>query len=186
MDNVRGLSLIAAIKYIQQNFEEEGLNRIIEQLEGDDRETVTKDKIKAMSWYPKKTFSNLMKITEKTYGKGDCNICRRIGRFDAEKTFSGLYRAFIEFGNPHSVIRKAPLAWRTLNDTGDLEISKLSDKYVKGKISGVNEPDKCICYNLSGYFERVLEMSGAKNVEMKEIKCRCEGDEYCEYEIKWE
>ncbi len=186
MGNVRGLSLTAAIKYIRQNFGEDGLNRIIEQLEANDTEIIIKNKIKPMSWYSKKVFNNLIETADKIYGKGDYEICQKIGRWTAEETFSGLYKVFVEFGNPHSVIRRASLAWRTLNDTGDLEIEKVSDKYVKGKIREFAEPNKSFCYNLAGYFERVMEMSGAKNVDVREIKCCCDGDDCCEYEIEWE
>ena len=186
MGNVRGLSLTGAIKYIRQNFGENGLNRIMEELEANDTEIIMREKIKSMSWYSKKAFNNLIKATDKIYGKGDYEICRKMGRFIAEETFSGLYKVFLEFGNPHVVISRASLAWRTLNDTGDLEVEKLSDKYLRGKIKGLYEPNKVFCFNLAGYFERVLEMSGAKNVKVKEIKCHCEGNEYCEYEIGWE
>lgn len=186
MGNVRGLSLTAAIKYIRQNFGEEGLTKIMEQLDNDGKEIIMENKLKPMDWYPQKFFNKLINITDNNYGKGDYDIYRKIGRFTAEETFSGLYKVFLEIGNPHFVIRKASSAWRTLNDTGELEIEKITDKYVKGKITGFQDPDKGFCRNLAGYFGKVLEMSGARNVEVVEIKCRCEGDDCCEYEIRWE
>jgi len=185
MSNVRGLSVSLAINYIKKNFGDEGLAKVLDALDQQERE-MFKGAMNPMVMYPAKAFIKLINTADKLYGGGDYDICRQIGRFEAENAFGGLYKVFLELGNPSFVIRRAPLAWRTLNDAGDLEIEQTGDKYVKGKISDYPDFDKGFCWNLLGYFEKVLEMSGAKNVNIKEVRCRCQGDAFCEYEIRWE
>ena len=185
MSNVRGLSASLAVKYLKKNFGDDGFASILESLEPQDRE-LFKGMMNPMGLYSAKAFINLINAADKLFGKGDYAVCRQIGRFEAEEAFGGLYKVFLELGNPHFVIKRAPLAWRTLNDAGDLEIEQTGDKYVKGKVTDYPDSDKGFCWNLLGYFERVLEMSGAKNVVIQEVKCRCDGDSFCEYEIKWD
>lgn len=185
MSHIRGLVISATTKYIQQNYGEEGWNKVLNSLEPQDRE-VLKGKFSPMSFYPVKPYINLMKAADKVFGKGDFEICRKIGIYEAEDTFSGVYKIFLELGNPNFLINKASLAWRTFHDGGALEIEQVGDKYAKGKIVDFPEFDKCFCVNLVGFFGKVLEMSGAKNLQIQETKCRCQGDKFCEYEIKWE
>lgn len=185
MSNVRGLSANLAVKYIKQNFGEEGFAKVLESLDQQERD-MFKGMMNPMGLYSAKAFINMINSADKLCGKGDYDICRQIGRFEAQEAFGGLYKVFLELGNPHFVIRRAPLAWRTLNDAGDLEVEQTGDKYVRGKVSNFPDPHKAFCWDLVGYFEKVLEMSGAKNLDVKEIKCRCSGDDCCEFEVRWE
>ncbi|MFA5116688.1 MAG: DUF2378 family protein [Candidatus Omnitrophota bacterium] len=185
MANIRGVSLISGVKYISDNFGEGGLVKVVDSLEPQDRD-ILRSKLHPMNWYPVKTYSAFMAAADKIFGKGDYNLCFNIGKYSAEDIFSGLYKVFLELGNPHFVIRRGHIAWRTIIDSGELEIEQTGDKFVKVRITGFEEPDKAFCWKVSGYFGKVLEMSGAKNVRVNEGKCACDGGPYCEYDIQWE
>lgn len=185
MANVRGLSFTATIKYVRQNFGEEGFLKVLEALPEEERKIV-EGKFHSMKWYPQKTFIDFLSTADRILGKNEHDICYPTGKMSAEEAFGGIYKIFLEFGKPQTVLKKAALAWRALNDTGYLEVEVSRDNYVKGKIKEYENPDKCLCCHLLGYFEKVLELSGAKNVKAKETKCRCLGDDCCEYEVIWE
>lgn len=185
MSNVRGLSFAASVKYVRQNFGEDGLSKLLENLPEEERKIVS-GKFHSMEWYSQKIFVNFLSTADKILGKGEHSICYSAGKASAEDAFGGIYKIFLEFGKPHTLLKKAALAWRGLNDTGYLEIEVSRENYSKGKIKEYENPHKCLCIHLTGYFERVLELSGAKNVKANEIKCRCSGDDCCEYEVTWE
>jgi len=185
MGNIRGITLASAVKYLQQNYGEEELSKVVSALDFDEQAVVTTD-IQPLAWYPARVFNHLIIVADKICGKGDYGICHKIGGFIGEQTFTGIYKLFIERGNPEFVIRKTPLVWWALNDTGKAEVSKQADKYVKGRIIGYDQPHKAFCQTLAGYMARILEISGANNVQIVETKCRCDGADYCEYEVRWE
>jgi uncharacterized protein (TIGR02265 family) len=184
MSNYRGIAFLAAMKYIKQNYGEEGFARVLESLSPEDRDVIT-GKLNPVTLYPMKAYISLLAAADKVFGKGDYALCSDIGRFEADETFSGLYKVFLEVGNPHAVIKKASLAWRTLHDAGDLEVEQTSDNYVKGKVTNFPDSHKAFCKVMLGYFGKVIEMSGAKNLDVKEIKCRVNGDDCCEFEVRW-
>lgn len=184
MSNYRGIAFLAAMKYIKQNYGEEGFAKVLESLPPEDRDVIT-GKLNPVTLYPMKAYISLLSATDKIFGKGDYALCSDIGRFEANETFSGLYKVFLEVGNPQAVIGKASLAWRTLHDAGSLEVERTSDKYVKGKVIDFPDSHKAFCNVLLGYFAKVIEMSGAKDLDVKEIKCRVNGDDYCEFEVRW-
>lgn len=185
MANIRGISVISAIKYVRDNYGEGGWTKITDSLDDEDR-NIIRGNINPMTWYPLKVFTNFIETTDKIFGKGNYEVCLNIGRFNAQDTFTGLYKVFLELGNPHFVIRRGHIAWRTIVDTGELEVEQAGDKYVKAKIINFSEPHKAFCWKVAGYFDKVLEMSGARNVQVKETKCALEGSDFCEYEIQWE
>jgi len=185
MSNMRGMALGAAVKYIKQTYGEEGFKKVVEAMEAGDREVMAGN-LNPVNLYPIKAYTSFLDTADKLLGKGDYELCRQVGIFEAGETFSGLYKVFLEIGNPHFVIKKAGLAWRTLHDAGDLEIEQTGDKFVRGKITNFPDAHKAFCADLLGYFAKVLEMSGAKNLRVKETKCLCSGDEYCEFEVNWD
>ena len=129
-----------------------------------------------------------MNIAEKLFGiKENYQLSYSMGRFAAEEAFGkGLYKMLLERGRPQTIIRRAPMAWRMIHSMGNLEIETLKENSAKLKITNFDEVEKCFCWRLIGYFQRILEISGVKNVQLREIQCRTEGAEYCEFEAKWE
>ena len=185
MGNIRGLSLSSAVKYVKTTYGDEGLAKVIEAMPEEYRKHFSGDR-EPMQWYPMKGQEAFMHATEKTFGKGDYQECAKIGRFSCEDAFGGLYKMFLEMGKPHTIIRRGPLAWRLINETGELEIEVMSEQETKAKITEFEDPDKCHCWYLVGYFEKILELSGGKNVKVKELQCMLEGADCCEYEATWE
>jgi predicted hydrocarbon binding protein len=185
MGNIRGQSILSLMKYLRNNFGEEGYKKALDTLDLIDRE-VFKGKVSPMGWYPAGAFINMMEATENIFGTGDYKLCERIGHFSAEESFGGIYRIFIELSDARVIIGKASLAWRIINDVGNLEMSAITGTSAKCRIKGYDYPKKAFCFELAGYFTKVLELVGARNVKIVEKKCRTSGAEYCEYEVTWE
>ena len=185
MGNIRGQSILSLVKYLRNNFGEEGYKKALDTLEMMDRE-IFKGKLTPMGWYPAGAFINMMEAVENIFGAGDYKLCEEVGRFSAEESFGGIYRIFIELSDVQIILGKAPLAWRIINDTGNLEMSSITENSAKCRIKGYDYPKKAFCCELAGYFSKVLDLVGARNVKIAEKKCRASGAEYCEYDVTWE
>jgi len=49
-----------------------------------------------------------------------------------------------------------------------------------------DEPDEAIEYNIGGWIERALEISGVKNVKVEIPKSLAHNDSYTEFNVSWE
>lgn len=185
MSSIRGLTFSGAVEYIRSNFGEENLQKVLNSLPEEERKTIS-GKFHIMEWYSLSIFVNFLSTADNMLGKGDHNICYLSGKASAEEGFGGIYKIFLEFGGPNLFLKKAALAWRALNDSGYLEVEVSKEGYARGKVKEYINPHKCYCYFLVGYFEKVLELAGGKNVKVKESKCRLLGDDCCQYEGFWE
>ena len=185
MPSVRGMTFAGSVEYVRKSFGEEGLKKVLDSLPEEDKK-IAGEKFHTMEWYSESIFANFLSSADKILGKGGHQICYQAGKMSAAEAFGGIYKLFLEFGGPNIFLKKAALAWRALNDTGYLEIEVSRENYVLGMIKEYENPHKCLCWHLVGYFEKVLELSGGKNVKAKETKCRCAGDDACQYETTWE
>jgi uncharacterized protein (TIGR02265 family) len=185
MANLRWQSFEGVEKYIRDTYGEEGFQKVLAALEAQDRDVVM-SKDQTLPWYPARAFINLIRAVDKIYGKGDYALCREIGEFSANDSFTGIYRVFIQFANPRFIINRAALVWRMVYDTGNAEVSYVEDKVITFKIKDFDSPDKALCKEIEGYLETAIGLSGARNVQVSETHCRCSGGEYCEYEIRWQ
>ena len=184
MANLRWQSFAGVIKYIRNTYGEGGFQKILVSLDPQDRDVVM-SKDETLPWYPAHSFINLIRTVDKVYGKGDYALCREIGRFSANDSFTGIYRVFVQFANPRFILNRAALVWRMVYDSGNAEVLYIEEKAVNFKIKDFDSPDKALCEEIGGYLEKAIGLSGARNVEVSEIKCRCSGGEYCEYQISW-
>ncbi|MFH1239447.1 MAG: V4R domain-containing protein, partial [bacterium] len=143
-------------------------------------------KIVPLTWLPAPIFNRLLEAVDIVLGKGNYYLCCELGRYQAEKGINSFYKMFIKAGNPAFVLKRAPSFWRSLHDEGELEVEITGAKSARARLLKYPDAGKAFCNSLVGYFERVLEMSGAKGVEIFEAKCQSKGDEYCEFFGNWD
>ena len=110
----------------------------------------------------------------------------------AENAFTGVYRIFLKVGSPEFIISKASRMFgnyfQNLPDETFrvLGSSSKSAHIAMDRFTG-GHPD--FCRRLDGYFERLVELSGGKNVRLAHILCAFNtsppGD-HCEWKGYWE
>lgn len=185
MSNIKAHLFMEVIQYIKDNYGEEGFKKVFDRLNFEDR-TILSKKIIPLSWLPTSTFNNLLETADLVLGKGDRYLCYELGRYEAEKGIKRFYKLFIKMGSPAFVIKRAPQLWKSLHDEGELKVELTSEKSGRLRLLNYKDTNKAQCRSFVGYCEKVLEMSGAKNVEMFEAKCVSKGNEYCEFIGNWE
>ncbi len=185
MAKTKGLSFNYAIEFVRENYGEEGFKRVLDALSDGDR-MILSEKILPVSWRPTKTFSNFLDATEKVLGKKKHNLSREAGRFVAEHALSKFYKVVIRLASPMKVLDRASELWKDFDDTGELQIEKTGPNSAIARIIGHQGGNEANCNHTLGFFERTMEMTGAKNVSIVHTKCIFRGDECCEYIGTWE
>ena len=152
----------------------------------DERDRKNLDTLLIGKWYLFDTYVNMLKIIDRLYGKGDMGLTREMGKFSAEHGLKRIYRFFYKVGSPNFIISRAVKIWGSYYDAGRLEIVKNKKGDLVLQIHDWPEPNRHHCKRVEGWIERSIEMSGGKNVKIREPKCRCKGYKFCEYKGKWD
>jgi len=108
-----------------------------------------------------------------------------MGRFCANFGLTGIYRIFISFASPITIIKKSNFLWPKYFDSGRIEVKEVDKNTVLLKILDWRDASETMCALLRGYFAKALELSGAKEVEVVPVSCVTQGAPFCEYRVTW-
>lgn len=131
--------------------------------------------------------SMLNRFTEeaaKAKGEPLASFARRAGREGAADAVKGIYRFFALAMTPPAVLSKAGVMWSSLYNRGELRVDEQTATSARIRI--LNFPSEpAMCGRFTGWLERMAEMTGVKNVDVTKISCAAEGNEWCEWRVKW-
>jgi len=101
--------------------------------------------------------------------------------------FSIFLKVFLKyFVSPKQAINEASKMWRRHYSVGDLIVAEFNEDRGYAVLRLENfRLSKIHCYNLLGYFSKILEMIVNAKVSIEERKCVFDGDGYHEYFLKW-
>jgi uncharacterized protein (TIGR02265 family) len=111
-------------------------------------------------------------------------FARRAGREAAGDAVKGIYRFFALVMTPPALLGKASQMWSSLYNRGDMRVDEQTDKSARIRI--LNFPSEVAgCSRVTGWIERMAELTGAKNIKVQQTQCFAKGGAYCEWKLSW-
>lgn len=139
------------------------------------------------AWYPiRETLIEPLKVISKLFFEGDDEkTARTMGSYSAELALSGVYRFVVKLGTPRFLIERAGSLMRTYFDPCSFTLIQESPKRLIFIITDFPESDEVIEWNIAGWIERALAISGSVNPTAQVIKSMAKDDGVTEIEMKW-
>ena len=120
----------------------------------------------------------------KAKGESLDSFARRAGQEGASEAIRGIYRFFALVLTPAALLSKAGNMWGSLYNQGKMVVEDQTDH--SARIALRDFPSELAgCTRVTGWIERLAEMTGAKDVDVKQKKCFARGDANCEWELHW-
>jgi predicted hydrocarbon binding protein len=176
--------LIPGHKYILKHYGKKGMEKVTEHMAQNDAAPI-KEKLLAGKWYPYRTFIGLLRASDDIFGKGDNSFIVDMGSLCVKEGLSTIYKVFIKLGNPNQTLAKMGKTWHLSFEPGTLAMLKNEPGHAVVRLSDWPEPRKEFCMAQAGGMKGALELAGASDVVVKEPRCACLGDKYCEWNITW-
>lgn len=184
MVNVKGSAIVSTYNYIVKEHGETGWNKVLATLRKKEKNPLMR-KLLVGSWYPFDTYVALLRALDDIYGKGDNRLIFNLGKFSAEDGLSTIYRFFFKVGSPNFIISRAAKIWSSYYSVGEMTIENNEKGMATIVLRDWPTPMKEHCDRVRGWITRAIEMSGGKDVKVKETKCQCTGDKVCQYDLRW-
>jgi hypothetical protein len=109
-----------------------------------------------------------------------------LGSYGVDATLDTVERFALRYlVSPQSVAAKSPEIWRMFHDCGTLTITSCTDREFLSEVSHWPQHDVIVCKLGVGGGRRIVERTGAKNVEARREKCRSWGHDVCLTRIRW-
>lgn len=186
MPNTKAVHLKSYKKFVLQRGGEGAFQRILEQLGPEDRALAAKT-VLHNEWLDCGLWWKLLMTADRVLGKGDLQLIREIGAFDARESLNGVYRVFLSFLQPAHILVRAPLMWRQYYDTGRMVAVNITDKRAEMRL--VEFPGLPVNHEIEliGWMEAALSMTGRAGCKVTHPgRCLAKGDPYCEFIATWQ
>ena len=120
----------------------------------------------------------------KARGETIDSFARRAGREGASDAVKGIYRFFALVMTPPALLGKAGQMWSSLYNRGELKVVDQTDRSAHIVLKDFpSEPAGCA--RITGWIERMAELTGVKDVKVEQTKCFAKGAAACEWNIEW-
>ena len=129
----------------------------------------------------------LNKMTaEAAHAKGEPleQFARRAGREAANDAVKGIYRFFALVLTPSALLSKASQMWSSLYNKGELRVTSQHDRGATLQLTGI-PMEPAACARMTGWIERMAEMTGGKDLRISKTKCSSKNDSCCEWQLDW-
>jgi len=110
-------------------------------------------------------------------------VSRKVGRGTMSATFPRLFGADPSSLPAETVLTALPTCWNRFHDWGDIvvDVEPNAATVVLGGYSGSVE----VCTLVEAELERIIELTGAHEVNAVHTLCACTGDDHCEFRLAW-
>lgn len=183
--NVKGSAVVSTYNWVVKKYGEGGWNKILSAMGRKERKPLG-GRLLIGAWYPFESYVAMLRAVDDIYGDSDNVLLVELGRFSAEDGLSTVYRFFFKVGSPNFIISRAAKVWSSYYNGGSMEVIKNDKGHAIVRLGDWPLPKKEHCDRVRGWITRAIEMSGGRNVVVKETKCQCSGGKCCEYDLKWD
>lgn len=108
-----------------------------------------------------------------------------MGRYSAKIALNGVYKLFVEIGSPKYIIDKGSKVFEAYFRPSELNVFQAEKHSIVVQITHFPDMDMALEYNIGGWMEMALEISGCKNLKVDIVKSVAKQDELTEYLITW-
>ena len=181
---VKGTAVVAVAKFIEDQLTAEERERMFTSMTAEDRALFDRHLILAVDLFPVAAVNRFTAAAAQEKGLPAETFARRAGRFAAEFSIKGAMRYLAALLTPAALLGRAGRLWSTIYSRGELVVE--TNEPTHTVIVLRNFPSEDVgCARITGWMEKLLEMSRVKNVHVRHIECAARGASACRWDARW-
>lgn len=140
----------------------------------------------AASWYPISWYRETLRAFRAATQDGP-ELARDIGKLAARHDMSGVHKQiFAKLVSPPALLAMSQRVFNTYYDTGRFEIVNAERGHVQARCGNCVGWDHNMWMELAGSCESLLEIAGARDVELRVVSGGLDGNAYAVFEARWQ
>ena len=183
MSNVKGSVLLSRLDFAREHFGVQGLAKLLAALTDEDRRVATT--FLPAQWYPFDLGERIDSAIMHVLGRGDPGTFHRLGVRSAEVNLAGVHSVFLQSGDPHGLLRRAPVIYKLYYDTGTRTYEKTGENSCRLTTYDSESYSRADCFTVIGWHQRAVGLCGGTDVRIDHSVCRVEDGAVCQYDISW-
>ncbi len=183
MARIKGTNLVHTRSFVESGFGADGWAAVLRAMPAESHAVV--DSVVAVGWYPSHLHVELLHAIARTFGSTHPNVLQHAGAYSADFDVTRIHRILFRFANPGFILEKVSDIWGRFYETGHWTIERPSPTAVVATLRDFEIVDAPYCTFMSGYYVRLFELVGAKDVHVAHRACRARGDVACVFDGSW-
>ncbi len=182
---VKGTAIIVLPKFIEAAFGAEGLARWTAALSSEARR-IYNGAVMTSEWYPiKEAYLEPTALMCELFYTGDVRGARALGRFSADYSLRGVYKAFVKLSSLSLFINRTAGILQTYYKPCQARVTLVEPGRAALQITLFPLPSELAEQRIAGWTERALEIHGKKGVEVSVPRSLARGDSCTEFAGSW-
>jgi uncharacterized protein (TIGR02265 family) len=182
---IKGASLLARLEYVTEKGGPQLLARVLARLPEADRKVLEGKPLPA-SFFPLELNERLdVAIAHAVNPLDPTGVYRELGRASAQKNLQTFHQIFLRGHSAHSLLEGFPAVRATYYSDGTASYDRTGDTSGVLRVKGASSHSLPDCESTAGYFERAIELVGARDARVELARCRGRGDALCEFRCGW-
>jgi hypothetical protein len=140
-----------------------------------------------MAWLPLALFDALLVAVDRD--RAETSMCAAAGRAAAERELSTTHRLFLQTATPASVLDRLPHLHRIYFSRGEARVGAPSppptSQGTRIEVDGLAPESTALLAWLGGFWQRMLELAGARDVKVVATTVRGRGDDKSSVTLRW-
>jgi hypothetical protein len=184
--HAKGVSFRSFANALRRLHGEEAYAKTLELLPPELGEGLRLNALTTGGWYPVEWYAALQEAAQRATGRGP-ELSRALGRDGVHDDFkSGAYRLMTISLAPETLFKLAQRVMALYWDGGRVVIEQAEHGRAMGRFDGFKGFTHSVWEDVIGGTIGVLEMGGAKNVQVRVVAGGGDGDEHMVYVVRWE
>lgn len=162
--NVKGVTFVDLVKFLRKQQKTTNLP-LLTPTAGALLET----RILIFAWYPLKSFLELLKITDKTFLKGNESNAMEMGAVSGMNQLRSVHKAYVKSGDPTGSVIAMRHSWRSSANFGDLGADIEDDHSVVFILRGYDDLGMIHGMMIAGWGVAAARLAGSPNANAELI-----------------
>jgi len=180
---IKGTSVLDAVEAARKREGDQRLAQIVESLLPPFRH-MFENRIVPTSYYSLDAFVAFLEAGFRLGGDDERILIRRTEAV-AERQLTGLYRVFIKLGSPEFVVRRITTIHQTFFTGIGISV-ELEPGDARIRYTGFRKQHRLMEYVLIGFYQKALQICGARGVLAQMSVPMAAGREFCELHVSWQ
>ncbi len=186
MSEIRGLILQSRFEFLEEKIGSQAIRLLLEKLSPASKQII-EEQIFPVNKYPFQLLKEIDSVIPQIISEPLEKIFRDMGKYFSPIIVDKYFYNYIESRNPAGFLHHMEKLYFYLWDFGQYNCTPSAKNNNEYDVHLNYEIDihKPYCWFMQAFLTQGVEICGASNVTLKEIKCEAENDEECLYRIKW-
>ena len=181
---VKGSFVVAALEHLEKQHGRDVLERITAGLEPEAR-SVVRGLILPVAWLPLSLYDALLAAAERTLGSGSGTIAAELGSATASRDMPTAHRSFMQSATPLMAVDRIPQLWKLYHTGGEAKVEVGGTGMWRVENVGVTPDTYLHAMAMAGFYQRLLELAGAREPRASVVQSRARGDERTLTALRW-